>query len=51
MAKVVIFGSSDIAEVIHFYLTRDSDHEIVAFTVDRDYITADTFSRLANGAL
>jgi sugar O-acyltransferase (sialic acid O-acetyltransferase NeuD family) len=43
MAKVVIFGSSDIAEVIHFYLTRDSDHEIVAFTVDRDYITADTF--------
>jgi sugar O-acyltransferase (sialic acid O-acetyltransferase NeuD family) len=43
MAKVVIFGSSDIAEVVHFYLTRDSDHEIVAFTVDGDYITADTF--------
>ena len=43
MAKVIIFGSSDLAEVVHFYLTSDSDHEIVAFTVDRDYITADTF--------
>jgi sugar O-acyltransferase (sialic acid O-acetyltransferase NeuD family) len=43
MAKVIIFGSSDLAEVVHFYLTSDSDHEIVAFTVDRDYIIADTF--------
>jgi sugar O-acyltransferase (sialic acid O-acetyltransferase NeuD family) len=46
MAKVVIFGSSDIAEVVHFYLTRDSDHDIVAFTVDGAYITADTFQGL-----
>lgn len=43
MTKVVIFGSSDLAEVVHFYLTSDSDREIVAFTVDEDYITADTF--------
>ena len=43
MAKVIIFGSSDLAEVVHFYLTSDSDHQIVAFTVDEDYITADTF--------
>jgi sugar O-acyltransferase (sialic acid O-acetyltransferase NeuD family) len=46
MAKVVIFGSSDIADVVYFYLTRDSEHEIVAFTVDEDYITADTFQGL-----
>ena len=46
MAKVVIFGSSDIADVVYFYLTRDSEHEIVAFTVDGDYITADTFQGL-----
>jgi sugar O-acyltransferase (sialic acid O-acetyltransferase NeuD family) len=46
MAKVVIFGSSDIAEVVYFYLTHDSEHEVVAFTVDRDYLTADTFQGL-----
>lgn len=46
MAKVVIFGSSDIAEVVYSYLTSDSEHEIVAFTVDRDYMTADTFQGL-----
>jgi sugar O-acyltransferase (sialic acid O-acetyltransferase NeuD family) len=46
MAKVVIFGSSDIADVVYFYLTRDSEHEIVAFTVDGEYITADTFQGL-----
>jgi sugar O-acyltransferase (sialic acid O-acetyltransferase NeuD family) len=46
MAKVIIFGSSDIAEVVYFYLARDSEHEIVAFTVDGSYITADTFHGL-----
>jgi sugar O-acyltransferase (sialic acid O-acetyltransferase NeuD family) len=46
MAKVVIFGSSDIADVVYYYLTRDSEHEIVAFTVDGDYLTADTFQGL-----
>lgn len=46
MAKVVVFGSSDIAEVVHFYLARDSEHEVVAFTVDGSYIQADTFQGL-----
>jgi sugar O-acyltransferase (sialic acid O-acetyltransferase NeuD family) len=46
MAKVVIFGSSEIADVVYSYLTSDSEHEIVAFTVDGDYITADTFQGL-----
>jgi sugar O-acyltransferase (sialic acid O-acetyltransferase NeuD family) len=46
MAKVVIFGCSDIADVVYFYLARDSEHEIVAFTVDGDYLTADTFQGL-----
>lgn len=38
MAKVVVFGVGQMAEVAHFYLTHDSEHEVVAFTVDRDYI-------------
>ena len=33
--KVVIFGAGDIARLAHFYFTRDTDHEVVAFTVDK----------------
>lgn len=38
MSKVVIFGNSDWADLAHVYLTHDSPHEVVAFTVDRDYM-------------
>jgi sugar O-acyltransferase (sialic acid O-acetyltransferase NeuD family) len=43
MARLVIFGSGDIARLAHYYFTRDSEHEVVAFTVDADYRQADTF--------
>lgn len=41
MARVVIFGNGQVASVGYFYLTHDSSHEVVAFTVDRDYIQED----------
>jgi sugar O-acyltransferase (sialic acid O-acetyltransferase NeuD family) len=44
--RVVLFGVGAIAELAHFYLTHDSPHEVVAFTVDGDYIAADTFHDL-----
>jgi acyl-[acyl carrier protein]--UDP-N-acetylglucosamine O-acyltransferase len=34
MARLVIFGAGDIARLAHAYFTRDSEHEVVAFTVD-----------------
>lgn len=37
MSKVVIFGAGKIADEAYFYLTSDSPHEIVAFTVDGAY--------------
>jgi sugar O-acyltransferase (sialic acid O-acetyltransferase NeuD family) len=37
VAKVVLFGVRDYAELAHFYLTKDSPHEVVAFSVDRDF--------------
>jgi len=46
MSKVVVFGVSQWAELAHFYLTHDSPHEVAAFTVDRDYLTAATFHGL-----
>lgn len=38
MAKTIIFGLNDFAELAHYYLTNDSDHEVVAFAVNRAYI-------------
>ena len=42
MAKLVIFGTGDIARLAHYYFTTDTPHEVVAFTVDRAYRQADT---------
>jgi sugar O-acyltransferase (sialic acid O-acetyltransferase NeuD family) len=39
MSKIVIFGEGKIAKEAYFYLTNDSRHEIVAFTVDENFIT------------
>lgn len=46
MSRLVIFGTGDIADVAHFYFTRDTAHEVVAFTVDRAYVREDTFNGL-----
>ncbi len=41
MSKVVIFGTTDFARIASVYLDRDSEHEVVAFTVNEEYIDAD----------
>ena len=46
MAKVIIFGVLDTAELAHFYLSHDSEHEVVAFTVNRQYIEQDSYKDL-----
>jgi len=46
LAKVVVFGIGQWASLAHFYLTHDSSHEVVAFTVDRDYLKTDKFQGL-----
>lgn len=46
MEKIVIFGTSQLASLAHFYFTHDSPHEVVAFTLDSDYITAKEFRGL-----
>ena len=42
MSEVVVFGTGTFAELVDFYLTHDSDHEVVAFTADREYVDGDT---------
>jgi sugar O-acyltransferase (sialic acid O-acetyltransferase NeuD family) len=41
--KAIIFGTGSIAELAHFYLTNDSEYEVVAFTADKQYIEEDGF--------
>ncbi|MGB1288232.1 MAG: acetyltransferase [Aggregatilineales bacterium] len=36
--KVVIFGTGDFAQVASVYLQEDSPYEVVAFTVNQDYL-------------
>ena len=38
MAKIIIFGIEDFAELAHYYLTNDSEHEVVAFCVNEKYL-------------
>ena len=46
MARVVLFGVLDTAELAHFYLTHDSEYEVVAFTVTQEYLDRTTFCDL-----
>ncbi len=41
--KIIIFGISDFASQVSFYLKHDSDFEIVAYTVDSNYNTTKSF--------
>lgn len=46
MEKVVIFGTGITAEVIYYYLTKDSPYEVVAFTADKECIEEKEFFSL-----
>jgi sugar O-acyltransferase (sialic acid O-acetyltransferase NeuD family) len=46
MSKVIIFGVLDTAELTHFYLTHDSKFEVVAFTVNKQYLNETVFRGL-----
>src|SRR5438045_8738286 len=38
MAKVIIFGIQDFAQLARFYLLYDSSNEVVAFSVSERYL-------------
>ena len=43
MSKIIIFGIQEFAEIAHYYLTNDSEHEVVAFCVNQEYIPDNPF--------
>ena len=36
--KIVVFGNGQIAELAHYYFTKDSEFDVVAFAVDSAYL-------------
>ena len=46
MTKVVIFGVSDTAQLAKYYLETDSQHDVVGFTLSKEYIEESTFEGL-----
>ena len=43
---LVIFGLNDMGELAHYYFTNDTEYTVVAFTLDREYITETSFCGL-----
>lgn len=41
--SLVIFGTAEIAELAKFYFDHDSKYQVVAFTVDDDYVDGEEF--------
>lgn len=39
MAEIVIFGGGETGLLAYEYFTHDSEHKVVAFAMDKDYIT------------
>lgn len=41
--KLIIFGTGDIAQIANYYFEIDSEYEVVAFTVDKEYCNSTHF--------
>jgi len=41
--KIVIFGTGDIAQIANYYFSIDTDFEVVAFSINREFIDTNTF--------
>lgn len=46
MRKVILFGTSSGAQLLHFAMSQDPGYEVVAFTVDRAFLKEPTFRGL-----
>jgi sugar O-acyltransferase (sialic acid O-acetyltransferase NeuD family) len=46
MAKIIIFGTGKGADIATRYIRNDSDHEIVAYTLNSQYIKGEKFNDL-----
>lgn len=49
--KLVIVGAGETANLAHYYFTNDSDYKVVAFSVEKAYLTTDNYKGLPVVAL
>lgn|SRR5574344_2024142 len=38
MAKIIVWGTGQIAQVFCYYLKKDTNHEICAYTMDKEFV-------------
>ena len=43
MRPLIILGCGNFAQTAHYYFTRDSDYQVVAFTVDAEFLEQESF--------
>ena len=46
VSDLIIFGKEEIAELAHFYFSKDSQYNVKAFTVDDEFIKEETKNNL-----
>jgi sugar O-acyltransferase (sialic acid O-acetyltransferase NeuD family) len=46
MEKIILFGNGQVASFTYYQFSQDSPYEVVAFTVDREYIGEDRLFHL-----
>lgn len=46
MRQILIFGAGEMARLLHFYFSREESTKVVAFTVDKEYISEESFCGL-----
>ncbi|NOT83802.1 MAG: acetyltransferase [Methylococcaceae bacterium] len=44
--KIIIYGAGPLAEIMYYHFTHDSEYEVVAFCLDKDYLTTAQFCHL-----
>jgi sugar O-acyltransferase (sialic acid O-acetyltransferase NeuD family) len=46
LARIIIFGAGEISKLAYHYFTNDREHEVIAFTVDKQYKNSNTLHGL-----
>lgn len=46
MKKIILYGNGEFSKLLKYYIENDSNREVVAVTVDRKYISSNTFEGL-----
>lgn len=46
MSKLIIFGTGVVGKLAQYYFQKDTSYEVVAFTVDKKYVSGEMFREL-----